>query len=359
MAKNQRIGVLLMSYGTPQSQKDILPFYTDVRRGRPPTPEQLAELSDRYALIGGLSPLTKRTLAQVKQITDRLNRLNPGKYRVRYATKHSKPTIEEAVKDFAEEGISSVIGMVFAPHYSKLSVGQYMERVEKAASCYGIECRFIKSFAVDKALIGFLSGQILSQIIMRAAEMKRPENGGAASPGQQSPNRLAVLITAHSLPTDVLAMGDVYVEELRSTARAIAGTLGLGAEFSFTPLREMAENREVNIGTLSQQFYEYKDRTDIEVGWQTAWQSAGRTSQTWLGPDILEVIRETGERGIKNIIVCPAGFMSDHLEILYDIDIAAQNLAAELFVSLSRTQSVNDNTAVMDSLAQLIYETGH
>ncbi|MCL5047209.1 MAG: ferrochelatase [Firmicutes bacterium] len=354
MDTNQRIGVLLMSYGTPVSQDDILPFYTDVRRGRPPTPEQLTELSDRYAMIGGLSPLTERTLAQVKKITDRLEELYPEKYFVLYATKHSKPAIEEAVKGFADEGITAFIGMVFAPHYSQLSIGEYMTKAQEAASRHGIECQFIKSFALDEALIEFLSNQILSQVLIHATDIRKAENDTSAS---KKPSRMVVLITAHSLPATVISMGDPYPEQLRSTAEKIARQIGLGSEYEFIPLFEMADRMTNNVTALRKGFYAYTEESDIEIGWQIAWQSAGRTSQTWLGPDILEVLSDMGERGIRNIIICPAGFMSDHLEVLYDIDIAAQDLAGKISVSLSRTRSVNDDISVMNSLAQLIHDT--
>jgi len=340
-----------MSYGTPGSKDDILAFYTDVRRGRPPSKEQLDELTRRYELIGSKSPLTENTLRQVDTIASYLSRHYPNRYRVKYATKHANPKIEETVKEFAEENISSLTGLVFAPHYSKFSVGQYIERAEKAAADYDIKCNFIKSFALNPALLDFLENQVIKEVFLHANTYgsQQPENTPAR-------RKIMILITAHSLPAQLVAMGDLYPDELKSTAAAIADHLGLPSESRFVALNELKTN--LLRWQTTPEVSRIDDRQlepEIEIAWQCAWQSAGKTDQEWLGPDILTVIEELAGQQITDIIICPAGFMSDHLEILYDIDIDAQNLANKLGVSLSRTQSVNNDPTVIGSLAESIH----
>ncbi len=340
-----------MSYGTPASKDDILTFYTDVRRGRPPSKEQLDELTRRYELIGSKSPLTENTLRQVDAVASHLSSRYPNRYRVKYATKHASPTIEGAVKEFADENISFVTGLVFAPHYSKFSIGQYIERAEQAAADYGIKCNFIKSFALNPELLNFLENQILKEIFLHinTSIPTQPRNTPASK-------KIMILITAHSLPTRVLSMGDIYADELESTAAAIAGRLGLPSQSQFIELDELSAGLRLRQTTsgLSGTDDRPLDR-QIKIAWQSAWQSAGKTDQEWLGPDILTVIEKLAGQQITDIIICPAGFMSDHLEILYDIDIDAQNLAKKLGVSLSRTQSVNSDPEVIGSLAESIH----
>lgn len=302
-AAGGRVAVVLMAYGTPRSPDEILPYYTDIRRGRPPTDEALADLTRRYQAIGGVSPLADTTEAQRDAIQVALDALAPGRYEVVLGLKHADPKIEAAVADVAERGFRRIVGAVLAPHYSAYSVGQYLGRVEEAASPHDIEVDGVETWATEPAFVDFV-----------ADDLQRRLAGMPAS--------TRVLFTAHSLPERIVATGDPYIDELRSTAEAVAR------------------------------------RCDLTEGeeWQIAWQSAGRTPEPWLGPDILEVIDGLGEDdAVEGVIVSSVGFVADHLEVLYDLDIEAAERARRHGLAFARTASVNDAPAVMAALAHRIH----
>jgi ferrochelatase len=292
------IGVVVMAYGTPASPEDIEPYYTHIRRGRPPTPEQLAELTARYAAIGGISPLAQRTRAQLDGIAAALDAAEPGRFVVRLGQKHAAPFIEDAVADLAAVGVEQVVGVVLAPHYSGFSVGQYNERAAQAAAEVGLRFAGIDSWSLEPA---FLDHQAAS-VRERLAGL---------------PERTKVVFTAHSLPERVLE-GDPYPDQLRASAEEIAQRAGLG----------------------------------MWATWSIGWQSAGRTPEPWRGPDILDIISELAATGsAEGILVVPQGFTSDHLEVVYDLDIEAAAAAAEVGLAFARTDVVNDDPAVMATLA--------
>lgn len=299
------ISVVLMAYGTPRSREEILPYYTDIRRGRPPTTELLAELTSRYEAIGGLSPLAALTEAQRDAIQRALDDAAPGKFRVSLGLKHAHPMIEEAVADVAASGIEKIIGLVLAPHYSTYSIGQYVGRATAAAEPHGIKVVGIDSWATEPAFVEFLAAD------MRVRLAKMPVN-------------TKVLFTAHSLPQRIIDGGDPYPNELRSTAVAVAGALGL---------REHEQ-------------------------WGIAWQSAGRTPEPWIGPDILEAIDAlaASETPPDGVLVCACGFVADHLEVLYDLDIEAKRHAESRGLAFDRIACVNDDARVMSALARRVIE---
>lgn len=306
MSNAERTAVILMAYGTPRSKDGILPYYTDIRRGRPPTPEQLQDLTDRYDAIGGLSPLARLTEAQRDALQRELDALAPGRYHVTLGLKHAAPFIEDAVAEVAAAGFRRIVGLVLAPHYSSYSIGQYMGRVREAAAPHGIEVTGIDSWATEPAFVEFL-----------AADMKEKLSA--------MPARTKVLFTAHSLPQRIIDGGDPYPDELRSTAEAVAEKVGLV---------RWAE-------------------------WAIAWQSAGRTPEPWIGPDILEVIDSFGaqrstDEPIDGVLVSACGFVADHLEVLYDLDIEAKKRADSLGIAFSRTACVNDDAGVMRALAKRV-----
>jgi ferrochelatase len=303
---NGRVGVVLMAYGTPRSPEEILPYYTDIRRGRVPTDEQLADLTRRYEAIGGVSPLAQRTEAQRDALQDALDRLSPGTYHVVLGLKHADPKIEAAVDELASHGFRRVTGIVLAPHYSAYSVGQYLGRLTAAAEPHDMVVAGVESWAVEPALIDFVAADLRS----RLASM---------------PSRTRVLFTAHSLPERILTTADPYPDELRATAQAVASRL------------ELAE----------------------ASGWQLAWQSAGRTPEPWLGPDILDVIDAFGDdAAVDGVIVSAVGFVADHLEVLFDLDIEARQRAALHGLAFDRTACVNDDAAVMAALAARVHTAG-
>jgi len=176
-----KTAVLLMAYGTPRSSEEILPYYTDIRRGRPPTEEQLSDLKARYDAIGGISPLAARTEAQRDALQRALDNIAPDKFDVQLGLKHAHPMIEETVDNIARQGIKNIIALVLAPHYSSYSIGQYVGRAQAAAEPHGISVVGVESWAIEPAFIDFL-----------AADM--------AAKKDVMPERTRVLFTAHSLP---------------------------------------------------------------------------------------------------------------------------------------------------------------
>jgi ferrochelatase len=302
--------VLLMAYGTPRTREEIEPYYTDIRRGRPPTPEALADLTARYDALGGTSPLAARTEAQRDALQHALDQAAPGQYVVALGLKHAEPKVEAAVDALAAQSFRRIVGLVLAPHYSAYSVGQYHERAASAAAPHGIAFTGIDSWATEPAFVSFVAADLKAKLATMPTDTK-------------------VLFTAHSLPQRIIAAGDRYPDELRSTAEAVAAACGLSQW-----------NR-----------------------WAIAWQSAGRTPEPWLGPDILQVIDDLGSAENdadtpRGLLVSAVGFVSDHLEVLYDLDIEASARAATHGLAFARTACVNDDPTVMAALAQRVIEAG-
>ena len=149
-----------MAYGTPRSTEEILPYYTDIRRGRVPTPEQLSDLTARYDAIGGISPLAARTEAQRDALQHALDTISPDKFHVQLGLKHAHPMIEESVNDLAQQGFTTIIALVLAPHYSSYSIGQYVGRATEAALPHGINVIGIDSWATEPAFIRFIANDM-------------------------------------------------------------------------------------------------------------------------------------------------------------------------------------------------------
>jgi ferrochelatase len=283
-----------MAYGTPASADDVARYYTHIRRGRAPSEEQLAELRGRYDAIGGLSPLLAITQQQCAVLADALGE----GYEVRLGQKHAAPFIEDAVADLAGAGVSRVVGLVLAPHYSAMSVGEYAARAAAAAEEHGLSLAMVDSWHLQPTYLEFLAAAVTK--------------GLAALPAGSE-----VVFTAHSLPERVVDTGDPYPDQVRATAESVA---------TLAALRR----------------------------WSTAWQSAGRTPEPWLGPDVLEVLRERADSATPGVLVCPCGFVADHLEVLYDLDVEAAQVAAELDLTFARTVSLNADPAVFAQLADTV-----
>jgi len=293
-------GVVAMAYGTPRAPDEIEAYYTDIRRGRPPTTEQLADLTRRYVAIGGISPLARLTELQGAALQAALDDRVPGTFRVEIGLKHAEPTIEAGVAALVACGADQIVGLVLAPHYSTMSIGEYLGRAGAAAEQAGVQFAGIESWATEPAYVEFLAAAVRDEL----ATM---------------PARTEVLFTAHSLPQRILAAGDPYPDELRATAGAVAAAAGLRS------------------------------------GWSIAWQSAGRTPEPWLGPDVLTVIDDlAGSAPGAGVLVCPCGFVADHLEVLYDLDFEARRRAEERGLVFRRTASMNADPAVIGALADRV-----
>ncbi len=228
----------------------------------------------------------------------------PGDYRTVLGLKHAEPKIEAAVDELAAAGVERIVGLVLAPHFSAFSVGEYLGRMSAAAQAHGIPTDGVRSWATEPAYVAFVAADLRR----RLAAM---------------PDGTQVLFTAHSLPRRILDAGDPYPDELRATATAVAAEVGLSA-----------------------------DR------WAIAWQSAGRTPEPWLGPDVLEVIDALATDGAPGVLVSAVGFVADHLEVLYDLDVEAAQRAMGHGIAFQRTACVNDDPTVMAALARRIVELG-
>ncbi len=295
----RKIGVLVMSYGTPESMDQIEAYYTHIRRGQPPTPEQLKELRERYeAIVGGVFPLRQNTDRQVSALQETLNRQQSDVEFVCFqGLKHVRPFIEDGVKQMAEAGIAEAVGVVLAPHYSVMSVGSYIKRAQEAAELLGLQMKFVKSYHLHPALLEALSNRVQAALTGFEGNLEQ----------------VKVLFSAHSLPEKIVEMGDPYPQQLMETSKAVAEQCGVS-------------------------------------NWQFAWQSAGRTAMPWLGPDILDVLKDLHKQGVRQVLICPVGFVSDHLEILYDIDIECQRTARGLGMHLERTEALHTDPLYMQAL---------
>ncbi|TAK21209.1 MAG: ferrochelatase [Chloroflexota bacterium] len=294
------IGVLLLAYGSPQSPDDIETYYTDIRRGRPPTPEQVAELRDRYRRIGGVSPLSRITADQATALRDKLG---PG-FRVYVGMKHWNPRIPDTVARMADDGIRRAVCLALAPHYSRLSIGDYHARVRDAAARLDvpIELHEVESW--------HLSPLFIEAVVRRVDDALARFPTGAR-------DTVSVLFTAHSLPSRIVDEGDPYPAQLTATGATVAARLGLGT-------------------------------------WSIAWQSAGRTPEPWLGPDVKAAMADQAARGARAFLVCPIGFVTDHLEVLYDLDIECRAHARALGVLFERTASPNADADFIAALAEVV-----
>jgi ferrochelatase len=295
-----QVGVLVMAYGTPEDRDGIEAYYTGIRRGRPPSPEQLADLTARYDAIGGTFPLRAITEAQAAALQQALG----DGFVVTTGLKHAAPTIEDGVAALAASDVAHVVGLVLAPHYSGVSVGEYARRAAAAGDANGVEVDTIEHWHLLPEYLEFLAAAV------GEARASLPEGTRAEA---------EVVFTAHALPEKAVPPEDPYPDQVRATAEAVATLADL-------------------------------------LRWSTAWQSAGRTPDPWIGPDVLDVIRVRAEEGAHAVVVCACGFTADHLEVAYDLDVEARRVAAEAGVGFARTRSVNADPRVMAALAGLVRE---
>jgi protoporphyrin/coproporphyrin ferrochelatase len=311
------IGVLVMAYGTASGPEDIERYYTDIRGGRAPSPEHLAELKERYAAIGNVFPLLDTTRAQADGLVSRLNG-GETSFRAYLGMKHSPPAIPEAVAQMRDEGVERAVGIAMAPHWSGMSVETYVERVRSAVAESGDGPRFsfVRSYHAHPSFVRLLADRV-SDALERVPWADR---SGAH-----------VLFTAHSLPTRVEEDGSLrcktcdcadscrYRDGLQETASLVAERLGLES-------------------------------------YGIAWQSAGRTADPWWGPPVEETILEAAAMGHPAVVVCSAGFVADHLEILYDLDIEAKAVAEGAGIQFARTEMPNADPEFLDVLADVVRE---
>ncbi len=283
-----------MAYGTPATPADVEAYYTHIRGGRPPSVERVEELKTRYRAIGGSSPLLDITQETARALGAHLG--TP----VYVGMKHWHPFIGETVERMHGDGVRRAVAITLAPHYSRMSVGGYIKAARAAAEKHGgPQLRFVESWHLHPGLISTLADRV------REARRRLPTAEAAA-----------VIFTAHSLPKRILEWNDPYPRQLVETSKGVAAAAAIGR-------------------------------------WSFSFQSASATGEPWLGPDLLDAIRDLHSKGIRDVVICPIGFVADHLEVLYDIDIKARRSADLLGMRLLRTESLNASPQFIEILAAL------
>jgi len=284
------LGVLLMAHGTPSSLDEMPEYLTLVRGGRPPSDALLHEMRENYAAIGGRSPLTDITQAQAAALRAALGPEIP----VAVGMRNWTPFIKDALAELAAAGVTRVIGIPMAPQFSTLSVKKYIDAAAAALPA-GVQFEAVESFHRHPLLIDAFAERV------RAAQPKPDE---------------LVIFTAHALPVRVIESGDRYADEVAETARAVA------------------------------------ERTGV-TRYAQAFQSAGRTPEPWIGPELAQVIDDRSVN-IRKFLVVPIGFVCDHTEILFDIDVQAAQAAREFSTTLRRTESLNTSPTFIALLEDLV-----
>ena len=291
-----------MAYGTPNSTDEIEPYLIDIRRGRKPTPETVEEFKERYRKIGGKSPLLEITRAQASAVETQLK--SQGKaMRVYVGMKHWHPYIREIVPEILRDGYDRIVGLVLAPHFSQISIGGYKQALQDTVAPNKLQVDFIDSW-YDHPLFHQAVKEKIDEALPRFAQSAK----------------VNLLFTAHSLPERILASNDPYPTQLTRSCRSVA---------------ELLEGRN----------------------WAFAYQSAGQTGEKWLGPDLIEYLRDLppAQRD-AGVLVVPIGFVSDHLEILYDIDVEAREFAESIGLRLRRTEMLNCSPTFISALTAIVDE---
>jgi ferrochelatase len=305
MSTTQRpIAILLMAMGGPDNLENVEPFLLDVRGGRPTPPELVAEIRERYRATGGKSPAVGISKDVAKKLEQRLNEAGGDRYRVYVGLRHWHPFIKETYAELLGDSPEQIIGLCLAPQQSSLSTGAYRKKVEEARSALQSACpvSYVGSWHRHPGLIAGIVENI-HQALQKFSPDVRPT--------------VPVLFTAHSLPERIVAMKDPYPDEVKGTVEAVTALLG--------------------------------DRTT-----RFAYQSQGRSGEAWLGPTVESVVEDLAREGHRQVLVSPIGFLCDHVETLYDIDIELKTFASGLGLQLERVAMLNDSDALIDTLASVL-----
>ena len=301
----QFTGVLLLAHGGPDSLEDIEPFLANIRGGKPFPPELLEEIKRRYELIGSRSPLLEHSRRQAAALEKELNATGK-RFRVYLGMRNWHPFIRETMGEIAKDGVSRLLAMCLAPQNSRMSVGLYFQRAREAQEEAGAEipATFVESWHREPLLIEAFAEKL--RVALAAFPSVEAEEGPPP-----------VIFTAHSLPEKILAEGDPYDRETKETAAAVAEQAG-------------------------------------HTNWLFAYQSQGATADPWLGPTVESTLERLATEGRKRALIAPIGFVADHVEILYDIDIGFQQYAEERKIDLRRIESLNDSPTFIRAMASVV-----
>ncbi len=298
------IALLLMAMGGPDCVENVEPYLKDVRGGRPTSPELVEEIRTRYRMTGGRSPVLGITRDVAAALERRLNHSGDGRYRCYVALRHWHPFIQETYAELLHDRPERIVGLCMAPQYSSLSIGAYVKKVEDARAALADETpiSFVTSWHCHPLLIAAIVDKIRRALDLFPRDVR---------------GQVPVLLTAHSLPERVVAMKDPYPGEVHGTAEAVAAQLG-GQPTRF------------------------------------AYQSQGRSGETWLGPSVEETVEALAHEGHRHVLVAPIGFLCDHVETLYDIDIELNQLARATGMQLERIPMLNASAPLIDTLASVV-----
>jgi ferrochelatase len=297
---NPQAAVLLLAYGGPESLDDIPAYLLDIRGGRATPQHLIEEITERYRQIGGRSPLLAITQSAARKLSQRVD------LPVYAGMRHWHPYIKDVVAQMAADGIGHVIAICMAPHYSALSIGVYRQKLDEALQAAGdsLTTSFVESWGAQPDYLDGIAANV------RKALDRFPEDVRGS---------VKVIFTAHSLPASILERGDPYDAQLRETARLLAERLSLP-----------------------------------EARRAFCYQSAAQTGTPWLGPQIEELVAELAAQGERNLIITPIGFIADHVEVLYDLDIGVQAKAHQHGMRIERALMLNDSEPLIAALAALV-----
>ncbi|MBN8233659.1 ferrochelatase [Halobacillus kuroshimensis] len=302
----KKMGLLVMAYGTPYKEEDLERYYTHIRRGRKPSDELLQDLRDRYDAIGGISPLARITDDQAEAVKNALNEKQDDiEFHMYLGLKHIEPFVEDAVAQMAEDGIDEAVSIVLAPHYSTYSVKSYNGRAKEEADKHGITIRSVESWYDAPGFIDYWKQALKAEY----GKMDEAEKENSC-----------LIVSAHSLPMKILEGGDPYPDQLKKTADLIAEAAGI---------------------------------TNYEIGWQ----SEGNTPDPWIGPDVQDLTRDLyHDKGYTTFVYAPVGFVSDHLEVLYDNDYECKVVCDEIGAGYYRPEMPNTHPQFIDTLADVVLD---
>jgi protoporphyrin/coproporphyrin ferrochelatase len=298
------IAVLLMAMGGPDSLENVEPFLRDVRGGRPTPAELVEEIRERYRVTGGKSPAVGITKEVARKLEQRLNEPGGERYRVYVGLRHWHPFIQETYADLLGDDPEQVIGLCMAPQQSSLSTGAYQKKVEEARASLQGNCpvSYVASWHRHPKLIAALVENIRQALLTFPADVRAT---------------VPVLFTAHSLPERIVAMKDPYPDEVQGTVEAVTNLLG-------------------------------------QISTRFAYQSQGRSGERWLGPTVEKAVEDLAREGYRHVLVAPIGFLCDHVETLYDIDIELKQYAASRGIQLERMAMLNASPAIVETLASVL-----
>ena len=299
--------ILLLAFGGPRSLDEVEPFLTRLFRGRKPSPEQLERVKERYRLIGGCSPLPEITLKQAKALENRLHSKGYS-FKSYVGMRYGRPLIEETLREMIREEIQEVIAIPMAPFRSRASTGAYIEEIE--------EINLARERLKGKIEISFIEGWHLHPLFLRAIQDKIEEGLRPFTPEERK--KVHLIFSAHSLPKS-LVENEFYVKDMEASVREVL------------------------------------KRID-PLPWHIAFQSRGMGPEEWLGPDVDFILTELSHQKVREVLIIPIGFVSDHIEVLYDIDIFYRERAESMGMVLRRTPSFNDSERFIEALATIVEE---